>query len=299
MSGWFACAKFPLNLDLNVVDRVLTERNIVHRFTEEQGHQLLWLFEPNDRSVVVELLNQWRHNGLSNHKGDIIVASESHYLAQVAMAITAAPAAFIVIVLGILGALIANYADHGHMQILSLLNFFPFAPHDTHYVFFSAKEAIIRGQVWRLLTPTFIHFGALHIVFNALWIWIFGQKIERILGSAAFILIFLATALFANIVQAVWYGAGVFGGLSGVVYGLMGFIWIWQSRLPGTVLKIPTGIVAFMVVWLVLGFIGGVDFIMGKSIANGAHFGGLIAGVTAGFYATQRVIWRTQKSNLE
>lgn len=295
MSGWIACAKFPLDLDLSVVDQVLTEREIVHRFTEEDGHQLLWLYNAADQPAVVDLLAQWRQNGLSSHNSDFARNSQGYGLGALWLAIVAAPITCLVILLGILGAFINVYARQGGIELLSLFNFYPFEIHGNKTLVVDGFSAISNGQVWRLITPTFIHFGTLHILFNGLWVWVFGHKIERTLGTSAFVIIFVLTAVFANVVQAALYGPNIFGGLSGVVYGLLGFIWIWQWRLPESILRIQNGVIVFMLIWLILGFVGGIDFLVGQSVANGAHLGGLIAGIIAGFYSTQRVLTKTRK----
>lgn len=297
MSSWFAYAQFPLDLDLSAVDQVLTEREVVHRFTEEDGHQLLWLYREDDKDAVWELLDRWRRNGLSDQKSDFEHASVGLNLDNLWLAIIAVPVTCLIILLGSLGALVDVYALKGGFGLLSTLNFFPLVEYGDKIAIANGFTAILAGEVWRLITPTFIHFGVLHILFNGLWIWVFGQRIERTLGSSAFAILFLFTAVIANLVQAVAYGPSVFGGLSGVVYGLLGFIWVWQWRLPESILCIQKGVIAFMLIWLVLGFVGGVDFLLGKSVANGAHLGGLIAGLLAGLYGTQRVLMKTKKSN--
>ena len=77
------------------------------------------------------------------------------------------------------------------------------------------------GQYWRLVTPVFLHFGWLHIAFNCLWLWELGGRVERVMGHVNMLLLFLAIAVVSNVCQFVFGGAGLFGGMSGVVYGLM------------------------------------------------------------------------------
>ncbi|BFM07433.1 rhomboid family intramembrane serine protease [Halioxenophilus aromaticivorans] len=294
MSAWFACAQFPLDLDLTIVDQVLTEQNIMHRFTEEQGHQLLWLLHPNDRPAVVSLLDQWRQNGLSSQNADFARQSVGLSLDALWLAFIAAPATCIVVLLGIIGYFFTSYGLNQNFHLLSAVNFFPIQVTAEGFRFESAQAALVSGQFWRLITPTFLHFGVLHIVFNALWVWVFGRKIERVLGTSAFIILFVWIATVPNITQALWYGPNVFGGLSGVVYGLLGFIAVWQWRLPDSILQIPKSVIVFMVISLALGFAGVVDLLANVSVANGAHLGGLLSGIVAGLFVTQKVLANTK-----
>ena len=91
-------------------------------------------------------------------------------------------------------------------------------------------------DVWRWLSPAFLHFGWLHLVFNCLWLFAVGRLIEWRSGSE-FILVFLASALAGNALQ--WFmGDWRFGGLSGVVYGVVGYVWLWD-RLRADKYAVP------------------------------------------------------------
>jgi GlpG protein len=129
------------------------------------------------------------------------------------------------------------------------------------------------GQWWRLLGPALFHFTALHIIFNLLWWWTLGQQIERTLGTSSLLLIFCVTAIIPNILQS-WVSGPNFGGLSGVVYGLFGFVW-WLGWLkPKWGLGLPKSVIGFMLVWLVLGYAD----VLWVTVANTAHTAGLVSG---------------------
>ena len=135
---------------------------------------------------------------------------------------------------------------------------------------------------WRFVTPTLLHFSWMHLVFNCLWIWEFGRRIETSLGSLNLTGLYLASAVFSNSVQYFISGPSIFGGMSGVVYGFMGFIWAGNALRPNWIEPLPPAVVGFMLIWLVVGLVGALQILGAGAIANGAHLGGLVIGVLLG-----------------
>jgi len=137
-------------------------------------------------------------------------------------------------------------------------------------------QEIRQGQVWRLITPIFLHFSILHILFNMLWLRDLGSVIEARRGSVRLLVLVLVLALTSNLAQHLHSGPR-FGGMSGVVYGLLGYIWMQGKIFPAGALILRPQIVTMMMVWLVLCMTG----LMGP-IANTAHVVGLLVGVIWG-----------------
>ena len=134
-------------------------------------------------------------------------------------------------------------------------------------------SVIWHGQPWRLLSPMFLHFGLLHILFNLWWLKDLGTAIERVFSSRYLLTLVLCIAVFSHILEYVVSGPTMFGGMSGVVYGLFAFIWIRGRLDPSFPYHIPQQLVTFMLIWLGLGFTGWVG-----PIANWVHSGGLMVG---------------------
>lgn len=125
----------------------------------------------------------------------------------------------------------------------------------------------------RLLGPALFHFSWLHIVFNTMWWWQLGGSVERVLGKGALINLFLVTAIFSNLGQFIVTGPN-FGGLSGVVYGLVGYVWWYGWLSPEKGLTISKPIIGFLLFWLVLGYVD----VLPVNMANTAHLLGLVSG---------------------
>ena len=74
----------------------------------------------------------------------------------------------------------------------------------------------------------------------------------------------------------------IFGGLSGVVYGVIGYVAVYQEFIKHPVLQFNKATIAFFIVWLLLGVFGVIDVFIEGSIANAAHVSGLLAGAIFG-----------------
>jgi GlpG protein len=135
------------------------------------------------------------------------------------------------------------------------------------------------GEVWRLVTPMFIHFGLVHLLFNMMGVQRFARAVEHHHGSLILMLLVLWTQIPGAIGQYVTTGPW-FGGMSGVLYGLFGFVWMqarFNRRRRYVIDEFTTWM---MLVWFIVCLTGGAG-----PIANVAHAGGLIAGILAGLPA--------------
>ncbi|QUG73990.1 rhomboid family intramembrane serine protease GlpG [Erwinia sp. E602] len=139
-----------------------------------------------------------------------------------------------------------------------------------------------RLELWRWFSHALLHFSLLHILFNLLWWWYLGGMVEKRLGSGKLFVIMLISALLSGWMQAKFSGV-LFGGLSGVVYALMGYTWLRGERDPHSGVFLQRGMMAFAVLWLLVGWFGW----FGLSIANAAHVTGLLVGVAMAFVDTR------------
>lgn len=136
-----------------------------------------------------------------------------------------------------------------------------------------ASNATVLNQPWRILLPAFLHFSLLHIAFNTMWWWQIGGDIERVEGKWALLQLFLISAIVSNVGQYIVSGP-YFGGLSGVVYAVVGYVW-WAGWLaPQKGLQLSKPIVGFLLFWLLLGFAN----LLPVNVANTAHLLGLACG---------------------
>jgi GlpG protein len=133
--------------------------------------------------------------------------------------------------------------------------------------------ALPLSEPWRLVTPVLVHFGIIHILFNMLWLRDLGRIIEAAHGARYLAVFVLVCAVISNVAQYEIGQRPMFAGMSGVVYGLLGMVWLRGRLDPWVGYGLSSSTMQFMLIWFVLGFVG--DF----GIANWCHLFGLLVGV--------------------
>ncbi len=157
---------------------------------------------------------------------------------------------------------------------------------------------LLHGEVWRLITPIFIHFGPWHLALNLISLFQLGRVLETRYGTIRLLLVMLAIAIISNFLQGVvparWdgspvgllpdgWGVSFFGGISGVVFGLLGFAWIksrydWKSGF-----HIPRTTMIWAIAWIFLGISPLDEKFLGCNMANWAHGAGFLVGIALAY----------------
>lgn len=149
-------------------------------------------------------------------------------------------------------------------------------------------EEVKHGQIWRLLTPIFLHLSILHILFNMMWFKDLGYILEYKLGRNFLLIFMVITGVFSNIAQ--YFVAGPsFGGMSGVLYAMLGFVWIYHKLEPNFEITLPKRDIGIMLAWLVACLTGWLG-----PIANTAHAGGLFAGMMFALIKSDGHQWKNK-----
>ena len=269
IDGWQKVTIVPLDTDLKPLLSWLQGQGIPCRVTEESTGQCLWVVGTAVAAQLEQLLQRQDFNSWIVEQGPQLnkPADNLPPLLRLFAVIKRVPLTLLMLLGGILGALLVELDSNLH-QLYPFLYRFP-----------------LQGEWWRLITPVFLHFGIFHIAFNGLWIWEFGRRIETGFGKLFYLFLFVAIAVFSNSVQYVITGPAIFGGLSGVVYGFLGFLMIVSRRTSNPQFALPAGLTGFMLLWLAAGVFGLADLLIDGRVANGAHVGGLIAGIVIALIA--------------
>jgi GlpG protein len=142
------------------------------------------------------------------------------------------------------------------------------------------------GQVWRIVTPALLHGNAMHLAFNVVMFWQLATMIEYRRGTLTLAWLMLAMAIPSNLAQALLPeklgGTVFFVGLSGVVFGLLGYLWMKSRFDPASGMFISQGTIFMAFVFLALGFAGMFNA-GGIRIANWCHGVGFVTGILIGW----------------
>lgn len=250
-------------------DRVADAKTEVQKFlenptdpryvaAEEFAGQLRAAAEQRDKQIrknIIDVRSQWTHPSANR------------------------PVTMLLIGISVIATFMTNFgSDSANNAIFQKLAFLPIH-HDTsvpypYTIRLTSERAEIRqGEVWRLVTPIFLHLDGLHLLFNMMWLNSLGGVIEIRRGSWRLALMVLFIAITSNFSQYLWNGPG-FGGMSGVGFGLFGYVWMKSRYDPDAGMYIDPASVTMMLFWLILCMTGAIG-----PIANAAHLVGLLAGI--------------------
>jgi len=278
--------ELPLDEDLAPLYQYLRSHNVPIRIIEASGRQEVWVADEQLRDLTLELyqryrqdpqvragLNQWQAEGGDSRQQRH--APGERLLGMAQTPVVWAGLAGMLLIIGLV------YLGWPGISILSKLFFTD--PTLSDYATLDTRLAMLeltlaRGEWWRLLTPIFLHAGAMHLIFNALWYWYLGVRVERVMGTKTMLGLVLLTGVGANLAQYLVSGPG-FGGMSGVVYGLFGYVGWRMFFAPRPGLTMPPAILVFALVWLLIGFTGISMLLVQGQMANTAHLVGLLLGI--------------------
>ena len=142
------------------------------------------------------------------------------------------------------------------------------------YLGANISDFVKMGEVYRIITCTFIHAGIIHLLCNMYSLYIIGSQLETFIGKARFIFVYIISAISGSLMSLI-FTTGASVGASGAIFGLLGSLLYFGYHYRiylGSVLK--NQIIPIIILNILLGFmLPGVD--------NAAHIGGLIGGYLA------------------
>ncbi|TVP59605.1 MAG: rhomboid family intramembrane serine protease [Halomonadaceae bacterium] len=276
-------AAVPQTVSMTRFSLWLEQQEVVHEIRHEDGHQVLMIENEMLHQPVFKALEHYLDDpdnyaeGAGSSPGPPRRRRPS---GQWQASPRQAPLTLGLILLAALVAWLTGFGMRDEMvAMLTFVNPFEYPTGSLDQRIEALTGTLASGQIWRLLTPDILHFSLMHLVFNAVMLWYLGSQIEVIDGRGHAIGVFLLSSLLANGSQFLISGP-LFGGLSGVVYAVLGYAWISNQFRPR--FQFPPALMTVAIVWLLIGFTPLTQVLLGANMANAAHLGGLIAGLIYG-----------------
>lgn len=138
---------------------------------------------------------------------------------------------------------------------------------------------IVRGQIWRLVTPIFLHIGLVHLAFNTYALYIFGPQLERFFGTARFLCIYMLSGIY-GVLFSFAFSPHAAAGASGAIFGLIGTQAVFFHRYRNAFGA--RGRRQFYNLLVVIGY-NLVYTFTASNIDVWGHLGGLVAGAALGW----------------
>jgi len=132
-------------------------------------------------------------------------------------------------------------------------------------------------QPWRFVTAIFLHGSFAHILYNLFALVLFGLILEKLIGSAKFLVVFLISGIFANIISVNFYPSSL--GASGAIFGIIGAVAVLKPLMTVWAFNLPMPMFIAAILWAIGDTLG---IFMPSSTANIAHLNGLALGLLAG-----------------
>jgi len=257
----------PSEQNLQQLSQYLWSINIAHRISEQAHQQIVWVGSDAEVEQVQAAYQLFAQGQLPQSSLQRPVSlSEVSGLELAWSRLRAVPFVSLLILISMLvtGSLNTQLGD----DVFGLLRMGTLA--------FMLES----GQWWRSITPIFLHFGVMHLAFNMVLLWVFGRQLELREGRFTLLILLLLFAVVPNVAQ--YLAAGIrFGGMSGLVYAVLGYCWLLNRLSPQPVFAFPPALMGLMVVWLLIGFSDLLTMFGFPAMANVAHLGGLLIGLAA------------------
>lgn len=269
----------PENNDLSQFSRLLWQQKISHRIHHIDSCQVLTVADVEQVSTTGKLYREWVQGKIRPSERDsssfVGYFSADDFARKLLRAFRRAPLSLLLILICIF-LMFAAPLNSMNDTVRAML--YPDFSFGTRMIILDrVLENFSFIQFLKMISPILLHGGLDHLAFNMLWLWEFGRRIEAVQASWSLLLLITVIALVSNSVQFLYAGTIYFGGMSGVVYGMFGYIWMWQLFDPAKGLGLPGALIFFLLLTLVVMTVINLDF-----IADEAHIGGILMGVIYG-----------------
>lgn len=265
-----------LDTDLREFSLFLRVQGVKHRINEEAGEQVVWVDGEREAEFVRLALRDWEFNRPTQTDDQrqpirTLLPSPARMQHAAGRLFRESPVSVSLIIACLVVAVVSGLGVRADRVA------FLFYPRIATDLLPLLGDLTTPAAIARSLTPMLLHFGELHLIFNMLWLWYFGRQLEPTHPLWLFVVVIVFTSFASNTTQYLYSGSSNFGGMSGVVYGLVGYTWIVHMGMPRSPLMLNNSMFVVFVIALIV-----MELVASSWIATAAHVGGLLMGVLLG-----------------
>ncbi len=257
-------ANFNLHVDLRIITSHLWLEGIAHRVVEQEQQQVLILADIKDLPKATVLFKRWQAGELQLANPAPISANKNLLVNAMKTPLTLFGALLLV------AFFLWQQVDEYWYNWLPLGEFFwPNLRNNPRVIL---ELGFL--PVWRL---SLLHFSFVHLLFNLMWWWILGQRIEQQDGRIYFLILIVAAGYLGNLAQW-WLTGPAFGGASGITMAMLGWVG-WRQLNHKQNYQLPTLLLPIMLGWILFSLFAEQLTGMNTKTAHGAHIAGLVTGL--------------------
>ena len=259
---WKKHREFPIDKDLREINAFMRSQNIAYLYSRTVSKQELWLPVALDKTLIDDFLDRYFGGELGFHRNDSLNSSRTTNIFD---ELIYYPASTYVVILSLVG-----YIATDIFKSDGLFKIFSFVP---------PVESVMSLQPWRVLSPSFLHFGLIHFLICTGFFWWVSRKIELYLGVGMFLLLFLLSSVVGNSFQFYVSGTSLYGGLSGSFFGVIGFVLANQFFFRNSLIKLDQWVYAVAFFLLITGVTGWLDWALTGGFSAWSNWGGMFMGM--------------------
>lgn len=273
------------DINLSPITQRLWQESIPHRVVMNNGSQDLWVARAEDAEKVKAWVQQWQAGELTPQPDPSEQIPWQVNLEQYLMFASKFPVTVFLLVAIVIIFILQQTGLIGIKEWLLKPEFWSGEKLDLTSFWFN--------ETYLWFSPALVHLSLMHLLMNGFWWWVLGREVEARDGHFTLLWLTVVLAIGAGYAQYLAVGP-YFAGLSGVVYGLMGWAWARQT-FKGTLYQLPSWLFPFMIVSMAVIML--VDnIVMDLNIGHESHLAGAILGVLLALVLPKKFIIEKQTS---
>lgn len=275
MSEPIILASFDLDDDLRAITSHLWANGIGHRVVEQNNQQVLILANSSDAPQAHYWVDKWEAGKLTIAEVEPMRLSNNTLSVALKAPLTLASMAVLILMF-----VFQQFSNYWHDWLVLGDVFWPSLRNN--------PQVLLELGFWPVWRLSLLHFSVLHLVFNLVWWWVIGNKIEQKDGRFALLVLIVVSGYTGNLAQW-WLTGPAFGGASGITMAMLGWVG-WRQLQKKIDYDLPSILLPLMAGWMLFSIFSEYLFAIDSQTGHGAHVIGLASGLILSIFMPRKQI---------